>query len=158
MNVEVNTKFTCKECGGTHLVVSHVWKLLNGEESESWQEWGPLKDNHHWLYEFKEKVGEGPEEEVQRGDFGEYQENDSATDPEAYEFHEVETNREDDEYFVNCADCDREIEFGWSKPDRRGLIWPVEFSDFDPTVCWADPKYADSWQRKGWLRIDHIQS
>ena len=66
--------------------------------------------------------------------------------------HETETNLERDEFFVNCANCDREIEFGWSEPDSRGLIFPVEFSDFVPGESWPDLKYLDAWERKGWLR------
>jgi hypothetical protein len=56
-----------------------------------------------------------------------------------------------------CENCDREIEFGWSQPDRRGLILPVEFSDFNPVVSWPDPKYVDVWQQRGWLGAEHIQ-
>ncbi len=60
---------------------------------------------------------------------------------------------ESDEFFVNCGNCDREIEFGWSQPDRRGLVFPVEFSDFDPlNNPGRIPKYVDIWQRRGWLR------
>ncbi|MGB8215399.1 MAG: hypothetical protein WCE68_17755, partial [Anaerolineales bacterium] len=73
------------------------------------------------------------------------------SEPEEYEIFEAETDRESDEFFVNCDNCDREIEFGWSQPDRRGLILPVEFSDFDPSKCWPDPKYLDIWQQRGWV-------
>lgn len=145
-------KFTCKKCGGHSLTVTHVWSILAGEESERWREWGPLKDSHHWQYEFKEKIEEEPDAEVQRGDFGEFEQDDSASEPEEYEIFEPQTYRESDEFFVNCDDCDREIEFGWSQPDRRGLIWPVEFSDFTPNESWPDPKYFDLWQKRGWVR------
>jgi hypothetical protein len=143
-------KFTCSSCGGHNLIVTHVWSILAGEDSEHWQEWGPLKDNHHWQFEFKEKIEENADHEVQRGDFGEYQEDDSDSEPEEYEIFESETNRESDEFFINCENCDREVEFGWSQPDRRGLILPVEFSDFNPSDSWPDPKYADSWRQRGW--------
>jgi len=49
-------KFTCHECGGHQLNVTHEWNILAGPESESWQEWGPLEDDHHWSYKFKEKI------------------------------------------------------------------------------------------------------
>jgi hypothetical protein len=150
-------KFTCTSCGGHKLTVTHVWNILAGNDSESWREWGPLKDNHHWQYEFKEKIEENADDEVQRGDFGEFEEDDSASEPEEYEIYEVETSRESDEFFVNCENCDREIEFGWSEPDRRGLILPVEFSDFNPLESWPDPKYVDAWQQRGWLRRGPIQ-
>ncbi len=152
MNDKDIPKFTCKECGGHQLIVTHVWSLLAGEKSERWQEWGPLKDNHSCEYEFKERIEENPDDEDQRGDFGEYQEEDSASEPEEYEMYKTETYRESDEFFVNCENCDREIEFGWSQPDRRGLIHPVEFSDFNPTNSWPDPKYLEIWQQKGWFR------
>ncbi len=150
-------KFTCNSCGGHTLIVTHVWSILAGPNSERWQEWGPLKDNHHWQYEFKEKIEKNEEEEVHRGDVGEYEEDDSASEPEEYEINEAETNRESDEFFVNCENCDREIEFGWSQPDRRGLILPVEFSDFIPSESWPDPKYVDTWQRKGWARTKDVR-
>jgi hypothetical protein len=145
-------KFTCKECGDHMLLVTHVWSVLAGDNSERWQEWGPLKDNHHWKYEGKEKIEENRDDEVQRGDFSEFEEDESTSEPEDYEIHKPETDRESDEYFVNCGYCDHEIEFGWSEPDRRGLILPVEFSDFIPSESWPDPKYLNFWQQKGWLR------
>jgi hypothetical protein len=150
--------FTCKSCGGHKLIVNHIWSILAGIESERWQEWGPLEDNHHWQYDFKEKIEENADDEPQRGDFGEYEEDDSKTEPEEYEVFEPETDRESDEFFVNCGNCDREIEFGWSHPDRRGLIFPVEFTDFNPSDVWPDPKYVDAWQKRGWLEAGHSHS
>ena len=144
-------KFTCKECGAHDLIVTHVWNIQAGPESERWREWGPLRDDHHWHFEFKEEVQRNEDDEVQRGDRGEFEEDDSASEPEEYEVYETETNRESDEFFVNCGNCDREIEFGWSEPDRRGLIFPVEFSDFVPQQTWPDPKYVDAWQQRRWL-------
>jgi hypothetical protein len=157
MNENDVTKFTCKECGGHNLVVTHAWNLLAGANSERWQEWGPLKCDHHWHFEFQEKIEDDWENEVQRGDFGDFEEDDSASEPEEYEIYGTENDRASDEYFVNCEGCDREIEFGWSMPDRRGLLWPVEFSDFIPLESWPDPKYADSWRQKDWLRTAIIQ-
>ncbi len=152
MNDNNVSKFTCNKCGGHELIVTHVWNIEAGDESERWREWGPLKDDHHWQFEFTEKVEENTDEEDQRGDFGEYEEDDAASEPEEYQSYEPETDRESDEFYVNCGNCDREIEFGWSEPDRRGLILPVEFSDFIPLESWPDPKYVDVWQQRGWLR------
>ena len=42
------------------MIVTHIWNIQAGAESESWREWGPLKDDHHWQYEFKEKIEENP--------------------------------------------------------------------------------------------------
>lgn len=72
MTDEDPPKFTCKECGGHTLI---VWNVLAGVNSERWQEWGPLKNNHHWRYEFRGKIEDDVENEVQRGDF---EEDDSA--------------------------------------------------------------------------------
>jgi hypothetical protein len=152
MKVETAYKFTCHSCSGHSLIVTHVWSTLAGTASERWQEWGPLGDNHHWQFQFKEKIEKNEDDEVHRGDVGAYEEDDSSTEPEAYEINETETNRENDEYFVNCENCDREIEFGWSHPERHGIILPAEFSDFTPSACWADPKYSKHWRLKGWGR------
>jgi hypothetical protein len=152
------SKFTCKECGGRNLVVTHAWNIMAGANSERWQEWGPLKGDHHWQYEFREKIEDDADNEDERGDFGDYEEDDSASEPEEYEVYETENNRESDEFYINCESCDREIEFGWSKPDRRGLLMPVEFSDFNPAESWPDPKYVDLWQQRGWLHSAVDQS
>jgi hypothetical protein len=157
-------KFTCFECGEHQLVVTHLWDIEAGMDSERWREWGPLKDDHHWEFEFKEKVEPNEEndenedeEEVQTGTVGEFLEDDSDSEPEDYEIIEPETSRDSDEYFLNCGNCDHEVEFGWSEPDRRGLIMPVEFSDFNPLDSWADPKYLDAWKQRGWLKAGHTQ-
>jgi hypothetical protein len=126
--------------------------MMAGPDSEHWQEWGPLEGDHHWHHEFKERVEENPDDEDERGDFGEYQEDDSASEPEEYEAFEPQKNPESDEFYVNCACCDREIEFGWSQPDRGGLIFPVEYSDLVPEKTWPEPRYRASWQQRLWLR------
>jgi hypothetical protein len=146
------SKFTCRECGSHNLIVTHVWNTLAGVNSECWQEWGPLKDNHHWQYEFREKIEDDLENEDQSDDFGDYEEDDSASEPGEYEIYGTEKDRENDEFFVNCESCDREAEFGWSEPDRHGLIWPVDFSDFVPNETWPDPKYTDIWNQRDWLQ------
>jgi len=151
MNDDKPWEFTCKTCGDHNLTVTRVWTILAGLASECWQEWGPLEADHHWHYEFEERVEENPDDEVERGDFGEYAEDDAASEPEEYEIFEPENNPESDEFYVNCANCDREIEFGWSQPNRGGRIFPVECSDFVPGEIWPEPRYLDSWQQKHWL-------
>lgn len=145
-------KFTCSQCGNHELVVSHTWIIQAGTSGETWREWGPLKNDHHWRYEFKEKVQSDEDDEVELGDFSDFEADDSSSEPEEYEINETRTDREGDEFFLNCGNCDRQVEFGWSLPDRRGIILPVEFSDFDPAKAWPDPKYADLWQQRGWLQ------
>ncbi len=56
----------------------------------------------------------------------------SASRSEEYEIYEPEINPGNDKFYVNCAGCDREIEFGWSQSNRGGRIFPVECSDFIP--------------------------
>jgi hypothetical protein len=152
MNDEQTWEFTCKTCGSHDLNVTRIWTILAGPVSERWQEWGPLEADHHWQYEFKERVHKNPDDAVERGDFGEFQADDSASEPEEYETFEPEDNPEGDRFYVNCANCDREIEFGWSQPDRGGLILPAECSDFVPGGSWPEPRYRESWQQKHWLR------
>jgi hypothetical protein len=125
MNETQPWEFTCKTCGGHSLTVNHVWSILAGPDSESWQEWGPLEADHLWRYEFKEKVEQESDEEgeVERGDFGEFAEDDSDSEPEEYEIFEPEDDPESEEFYVNCAGCDREIEFGWSDPIGVGAYF-----------------------------------
>ena len=157
MNDSRPWKFTCKTCGGHDLTVTHIWSILTGNDDETWQEWGTLKADHHWHYDYKEKIDKVDEDSgVERGDFGEFAEDDSDSDPEEYEVFEQESDPESDEFYVNCTNCDREIEFGWSQLDRQGLIFPVELSDFNPLEIWPDPKYVDAWQKKGWLHTGHL--
>jgi hypothetical protein len=148
-------EFTCKTCGGHSLTVMHTWTILAGPDSERWQEWGPLEADHLWHFDDKEKIETENDEdrEAERGDFGEYAEDDSSSRPEEYEEFEPVNDPESDEFYVNCASCDREIEFGWSQPNRGGLIFPAECSDFIPGEIWPEPRYFDSWQRKHWLRM-----
>jgi len=60
------------------------WNIL-AEKTANAGGMGPLKDSHHWQYEFKEEDLEKPDAEVQRGDFGEFEQDDSASEPEEYE-------------------------------------------------------------------------
>jgi hypothetical protein len=157
MNDKQPWEFTCKTCGGHKLNVTRVWKILAGPDSEIWQEWGPLEADHHWRFKFKEKVEvekdwDGGDDEVDRWDFAEYTKDNSSSTPEEYEIFEPESNPGNDRFYVNCANCDREIEFGWSQPDRGGGIFPAECSDFYPEGLWPEPRYLDSWKKKGWLK------
>jgi hypothetical protein len=150
-------EFTCKTCGGHILTVTRVWNILAGPVSERWQEWGPLEADHLWHYEYKEKIEQESDNEEEREDLRELAEDDSASEPEEYEIFEPEDNPESDEFFVNCAGCDREIEFGWSQPNRGGRIFPVECSDFIPGDIYPEPRYLASWQQRHWLRTGYGQ-
>jgi hypothetical protein len=159
MNDRQPWEFTCKTCGGHNLTVSHVWTILAGPDTESWQEWGSLEGDHSWHFEFKEKIQKEKEEDgdADRGNFGVYLKDDSSSKPEDFEVFESEGNPGNDKFFVNCASCDREIEFGWSQPNRGGRIFPVECSDFIPGEIWPEPRYLSSWHQKGWLRKEDDQ-
>ena len=148
-------EFNCKICGGHKLIVTRVWTVLAGPDSKSWQEWGLLESDHLWHFDFKEQIEQDEDKvvEAERGDYGEFAEDDSASEPDEYEMHERDADLEGDEFYVNCAGCDREIEFGWSLPDRGGRIFPEECSDFIPTECWPEPRYLDSWRQKNWLKV-----
>jgi hypothetical protein len=52
---------------------------------------------------YKEIIEDNADDEVQRGDFGEFAEDDSASEPEEYEIFETESDPESDEFHVNCA-------------------------------------------------------
>jgi hypothetical protein len=64
---------------------------------------------------------------------------------------QIEVDDCDDEFYVHCQGCGREVEFGWSHPDREGRIWPAESADFDPWKCCPEPRFAEAWDKKGWL-------
>lgn len=71
-----------------------------------------------------------------------------------WRFEDDGSETDGEEFFVRCEKCDREIEFGWSHPDRGGRIWPTESSDFNPWKSWPGPRYREAWRAKGWLRPD----
>lgn len=149
--------FTCKTCGGHNLTVSRVWSILAGLESERWQEWGQLEADHRWRFKFKEKIEKNKnrdedKEEVYQRNFKAYTKDNSSSKPEVYEIYEPLNNPGNDKFYVNCASCDREIKFGWSKPDRGGGIYPVECSDFVPEDIWPEPRYLEFWHKNKWLK------
>ncbi len=154
MNDHRTWEFTCKTCGAHDLTVTRVWHILAGPDSESWQEWGPLQANHLWHFEFKEKITKVKDEIDRlnyREEFSEYADDNAISTPEDYEIHELRDNPGNDIFYVNCAGCDREIEFGWAHPDRGGGIYPAECSDFVPEEVWPEPRYLNSWHQKHWL-------
>jgi hypothetical protein len=67
------------------------------------------------------------------------------------EWADDEGSADCDEFYVHCAGCAREIEFGWSRPDRQGRIWPVEAGDFNPSQTWPEARYKDAWAERNWL-------
>jgi hypothetical protein len=115
-----------------------------------------LGSTHLWHFEFKEKIEEVEEEAGDQMDyrqvFSEYAKDTSISKPADYEIYEPQDNPGNDIFYVNCAGCDREIEFGWSQADRGGRIFPAECSDFIPEKLWPEPRYLNSWHEKHWLK------
>jgi hypothetical protein len=71
----------------------------------------------------------------------------------SWESHEDgEPDIDDEQFYVRCAGCERNIEFGWSHPDRGGRIWPAECADFNLWKSWPEPRYSETWAAKNWLR------
>lgn len=156
MNDDKSWMFTCKTCGSHDLNVFRAWTILAGAESEHWLEWGPLEADHSWHFEFKKKIEtqEDSDERVEQwlSDFAVYAKDNSSSGPKEYETEESESNPGNDRFYVRCAGCDREIEFGWSQPNRGGHIFPVECADFNPAGIWPEPRYLNAWQKRGWLQ------
>ena len=166
--------FTCKECGSCELnVVSRyilvvyftgtlecTCEALEGitrdaayrsfHVSTIYDRWGPLDEDHHWEYDGEDEIGKLGEEEDARSVF--CQVCVEAAKQKDWQIEEYDRKETDEEFYVCCGGCNREIEFGWSHPDRGGRIWPAECSDFNPWESWPEPRYKESWRKKGWLR------
>lgn len=179
MSEKAEHQFTCKNCGSHDLRVVREYMIVNyctetlpcdcGSTSDgiaaqydyhvatSYREWGLLDDTHHWEKEESEKLDEPSEEDG----FEVFCEKCYETAPED-DWQQEEENAEQDseqapdstEFYVYCDRCEREIEFGWSHPDRGGRIWPAECTDFNPWKSWPEPRYRESWAKKNWLRPD----
>ena len=80
--------------------------------------------------------------------------NDASDEDWIVEIEHSDIDEESVECFLRCAGCFREIEFGWSHPERGGRIWPAECSDFNPWKSWPEPRYREKWLERGWIRPD----
>lgn len=154
--------FTCKDCGGNKLDVFYKYstitrfervdkddlKVYEGRLIEEWEQFGELDDDHRVTWGASSRFG--AEEEID--DWYDIDESELHKYDEEGSYQEAITDEESEEFFVLCWGCRREIEFGWSHPDRGGRIWPVECPDFNPWKSWPEPRYIDSWREKGWLR------
>ena len=165
--------FTCKECGSKKIIVEeksvakyhHVKELACtcGENSVAAKQKyhysvecrtiSELDEEHHFEVIETEEIEnddiENDDEEIfcakcySNADESDWEQ----TDDEVCEI-------KDDGFWVRCAKCKREIQFGWSHPDRGGRIWPVECNDFNPWKCWPEPRYKEQWKKNGWIRPD----
>jgi hypothetical protein len=173
-NLTMADLFTCKECGSHDLRVEREYTLIQtychylpctcGETDEAAaayeseqqtfvEEWGYLNEGHRVDWDEGDRQStdgdreDGPPTIHCSVCFEQATEQDwqlEEPDPRA------EEEIEDEEWFVCCDGCNREIEFGWSLPDGR--IWPAELGDFHPGCCCPEPRYRESWKEKGWLR------
>jgi len=167
--------FTCKDCGSHELSVvlycdrkfyckeelecfdncsnyGELGAIIEYQRIDSYKCWGPLDEDHHFTQE-EEEIIETLREDENVQIFCEccYE----AADPRQWDFYEESGDDDyENEFYVHCSDCDQEIEFGWSHPNRGGRIWPVECEDFNPWKCWPEPRYRESWAKKNWLRPD----
>ncbi len=67
------------------------------------------------------------------------------------EYDEDSNEEVENEWYLYCANCGHEVEYGWSHPEG-GRIWPAECIDFNPWKTCPIPRYEESWRKKGWLR------
>ncbi len=164
--------YRCIECGHTHFDV--IKEFLSGFsylesypcrcgkarpaatreciERAFYQSVGTLHESHHYTLEETDKIEKiatrNQEFDIFCPDcFNEASEGDLQVEARK------ESQEEDVAYYVRCAQCGREIEFGWSEPNRGGgLIWPVESVDFQPENIWPEPRFADLWVKRGWMK------
>lgn len=171
--------FTCSDCGEHIQVVERVSTILHWRETvvpchcegggriaglfmDVWAqkqiERGVLDNSHRWQVTETEAMEDEP---PGNGTF-------MLTCPRCYcdphNYHKdengigildtvdygVQSRTSEIEYFVRCAGCLRELEFGWSHPGRIGPVWPCENGDFDPCDVWPEPRYAQAWKERGW--------
>jgi hypothetical protein len=168
--------FRCKNCGCTDLIIEDEYTAVEefvntlGCDCEDGpsdgiaatftnvvrtqlSERGVLDEDHRAQeWEKSEETGDAETECIEHEVY--CQECYESADQNDWEIHNnpEDDETEDSEFFVRCAGCDREIEFGWSHPDRGGRIWPAESKDFNPWKSWPEPRYRESWAKKGWFR------
>lgn len=173
--IEEKLSFRCKECGSRELYVEHLYCITEAilttlectctnEEEFAAQRMTYLTTGYCDVMDLLEDHRLGPTDETEEIETTE-EEGDSevrchnclATCEEDDWTSERESSDVDEdsvEFSVFCAGCDREIEFGWSHPERGGRIWPTESRDFNPWKCWPEPRYRENWLQKGWIRPD----
>jgi len=165
--------FTCKDCGSHELLVVveytvtyYYRKVLectcersvglaverSCHQTTKYVKSGLLDDEHRCEFDPPEKQDVLDEEEGENEIMCRKCLENSQDDEWEIIEGESEVDEDSEEFYVHCNGCDREIEFGYSHPDRVGRIWPAECSDFNPWLTWPDPRYLESWRKKNWLR------
>ncbi len=117
-----------------------------------YQSAGPLREDHSFTLDETAKITDLPKESREFDIFCQDCYNQAEEEELKVEVHTLENEEEEVNFFVRCAGCGREIEFGWSEPGRGELIWPVESVDFLPQYLWPEPRYFDRWVQRGWFK------
>lgn len=125
---------------------------------KQYEDYGFLDLNHQWEFVKKNNLIDCKEEDI---DF-------DLQCGLCFDIHEIDSQKwtsriikrelieESVEFHVSCGGCGQEMEFGWSKPDRTGGIWPVECLDFDPENVWPEPRFRERWSQKGWMKPERL--
>lgn len=132
------------DCGDNEVAVERRYR-----NESAYEQSGVLKDDHRVEFDSPEHVEDLGDEDEGYEVFCPKCAEDADESAWQMDPHQIETEDTDDEFYVRCSGCGREIEFGWSHPDRGGRIWPAECSDFNPWKCWPEPRYKEAWQQKG---------
>lgn len=167
--------FTCKYCGCNELLVKEYYKVAKsliatqdckcgGSENglayqSNYTLYIPGVDFYRLNHDYRfDETAEEYQEEVEDPHIEDFNVNIYCRycyNPKGcFEVHEVDPldiEVGDIEFYVVCASCGREIEFGWTYSGREAFIWPVECADFDPCNCIPEPRYKDKWLKRGWL-------
>lgn len=146
----VHAELGCS-CGATDIAAMRV-----EAQTRTWTLVGRLDAEHSPDYddeEHGERAVENEEwEELESGFYCEECFREACSgDWETEELEEWEEIEESEYAEVRCAECDHEIEFGYSHLEG-GRIWPCESSDFNPWLTWPEQRFIESWKRRGWLR------
>lgn len=164
--------FKCKKCSSRILRITNIIDMVEtiqkslscrcGEEEEAAyrteqinvqvEESGYVLESRHYTVE------ESDREEVDRDILDEviicekcY--NKYENRPDQWEVTESSSEKEESDLTIRCDGCDREIEFGYSHPNKQGRIFlGKDDRDFNPWKTFPDPKYVDKWEKRGWLR------
>lgn len=164
-SIEAPSLFKCFACGATSVTVEHIYKLvqrvtLNAPCSCTkgaafaiqvkkyreihLSEKSVIDNDHGYEYGTPIPMNESDWTQLSK-DVGcqECAEKSAQLQPEDFT-----VDIENQEYFVRCDGCKREIPFSWSHPERSGRIWPVEFTDYRPDKGWPEPRYGNKYQRQ----------
>ena len=174
---EEGWSFKCKDCGSIEIYVEHEYSITEElvdslectcDEKHDFAAQRTrhitrryldtmLLDDDHRTGDVEESTEIDREEEEDSFEiechncFENAREQDWTTEVESSDIDE-DIDEDSVEFYVRCDGCNREIEFGWSHPERGGRIWPAECSDFNPWKSWPEPRYRDKWLERGWIR------